>query len=463
MQRIIPCAWVLLACALPAVADFRISPSDGASHSYPSLCRQPDGFVAAWETAGATGRDVTVQRLDVNGQLRGASTRADQSDAGDQQLPDIACRMDGSFLLVWESRDQDGDGLGVYGRNFDAEGSPTGDEFRINTHTADHQRGARVCVDDSGRAVVVWSSFGQDGDGDGIYGQRFDAEGMPSGAEFPINSDTDGNQNDPVIACSGEGDHLAAWKHRRADSSGTDIHGRRFDSAGVAAGDEFQINETAVEGREHPAAAAVPGGGYTVAYTTTQTETAGGISVRSVGDDGELGVERIVDLDGRGRHEAPAVDLGSTGELLLAWSRGAGFEFDIAGIRIRPDTSVSPVFAVGRTREGNDGAISTFGRGLDIATDPLGDLVVWQKREVFEADSSASIFAQRFEHCSGDCSGDGVVRINELIQAVAIALNQAPLSACESIDRDGGGAVEINELIRSVNEALAGICPAPIN
>jgi hypothetical protein len=46
---------------------------------------------------------------------------------------------------------------------------------------------------------------------------------------------------------------------------------------------------------------------------------------------------------------------------------------------------------------------------------------------------------------------------------VAIALNQAPLSACESIDRDGGGAVEINELIRSVNEALAGICPAPIN
>jgi len=463
MQRIIPYAWVLLACALPAAADFRISPVDGASHAFPSLCRQPGGFVAVWETAGTAGRDVTVQRLDPDGRPLGAATRANQVDAGDQQLPDIACRTDGGFMVIWESRDQDGDGLGVYGRNFAADGTPAGDEFRINTHTEDHQRGARVCVDESGRAVVVWSSFGQDGDGDGIHGQRFDADGLPSAGEFAVNANTSGNQNDPAIACAAEGGHLAAWKHRRADGSGADIHARLFDASGNAVGEEFQINEAAVEGKEHPAVAAVPGGGFASAYTTTQTETETGISLRGIDAGGELGGERVIDTSGRGRHEAPALDLGPNGDLLLAWSRGAGFEFDIAGVRVFASQSVSPVFIVGRTRAGNDGAISTLGRGLDIATDALGDLVVWQKREVFEADSTAAIFAQRFEQCIGDCTYDGVVRVNELILAVRIALAETELSACNSIDRNGSGAVEINELIRAVNEALASICPAPVN
>ena len=61
--------------------------------------------------------------------------------------------------------------------------------------------------------------------------------------------------------------------------------------------------------------------------------------------------------------------------------------------------------------------------------------------------------------CVGDCNGDGMVAINELITGVNIALGSAPVSDCEAMDANGDGMVGINELIAAVNNALSG-CPA---
>ncbi|MDX2168981.1 MAG: hypothetical protein SF182_18075 [Deltaproteobacteria bacterium] len=64
--------------------------------------------------------------------------------------------------------------------------------------------------------------------------------------------------------------------------------------------------------------------------------------------------------------------------------------------------------------------------------------------------------------CVGDCNGDGMVAINELIIGVNIALGAQPVSACPSFDANGDGMVTINELIIAVNNAL-GSCPAPVD
>jgi hypothetical protein len=63
------------------------------------------------------------------------------------------------------------------------------------------------------------------------------------------------------------------------------------------------------------------------------------------------------------------------------------------------------------------------------------------------------------QQCVGDCNGDGMVAINELIIGVNIALGSQPASACPSFDVNGDGMVTINELIQGVNNALNG-CPA---
>lgn len=58
--------------------------------------------------------------------------------------------------------------------------------------------------------------------------------------------------------------------------------------------------------------------------------------------------------------------------------------------------------------------------------------------------------------CPGDCNGDGAVSIDELVRAVNIALDQADIAECKSIDADGNGTVSIDELIQAVLAALLG-------
>ncbi len=58
--------------------------------------------------------------------------------------------------------------------------------------------------------------------------------------------------------------------------------------------------------------------------------------------------------------------------------------------------------------------------------------------------------------CAGDCGGDGLVTINELISGVNIALGTA--GQCASFDTNNDGMVVINELVAAVANALNG-CP----
>ena len=63
------------------------------------------------------------------------------------------------------------------------------------------------------------------------------------------------------------------------------------------------------------------------------------------------------------------------------------------------------------------------------------------------------------QSCPGDCSGDGTVRVEELIVGVRIALGESAAAACPAFDANGDGSVAIDELVRAVTNALSG-CPA---
>jgi hypothetical protein len=62
---------------------------------------------------------------------------------------------------------------------------------------------------------------------------------------------------------------------------------------------------------------------------------------------------------------------------------------------------------------------------------------------------------------TGDCDGNGVVTIDELIKSVNIALASRPVSDCVAADENGDGEVGINELVAGVNNALNGITVSP--
>ncbi len=66
--------------------------------------------------------------------------------------------------------------------------NPVGGEFQVNTYTTSGKRSASVAMGADGDFVVVWGSFSQDGDGSGVFGQRFASSGSPVGGEFQVNT-----------------------------------------------------------------------------------------------------------------------------------------------------------------------------------------------------------------------------------------------------------------------------------
>jgi hypothetical protein len=61
--------------------------------------------------------------------------------------------------------------------------------------------------------------------------------------------------------------------------------------------------------------------------------------------------------------------------------------------------------------------------------------------------------------CVGDCGGDGMVTVADLVRGVNVNLGALGVDMCPTFDRDGDGSVAVNELILGVNAALSGCLP----
>jgi len=60
--------------------------------------------------------------------------------------------------------------------------------------------------------------------------------------------------------------------------------------------------------------------------------------------------------------------------------------------------------------------------------------------------------------CVGDCSGDHMVTVDEILTMVNIALGNAPVSECTAGDANGDGMITVDEILTAANNAL-NCCP----
>ena len=58
-----------------------------------------------------------------------------------------------------------------------------GPESLVNSYTTGHQFAPFVAMDAAGDHVAVWYESGQDGSGDGVFGQRFNSAGIAQGRD----------------------------------------------------------------------------------------------------------------------------------------------------------------------------------------------------------------------------------------------------------------------------------------
>lgn len=63
--------------------------------------------------------------------------------------------------------------------------------------------------------------------------------------------------------------------------------------------------------------------------------------------------------------------------------------------------------------------------------------------------------------CDGDCNGDGIVPVDELIQALNIALGTNDVEYCSAADHDDDWRVTVNEIVLATTSALVGCSSQP--
>jgi hypothetical protein len=214
----------------PLGGEFQVNSHTTGYQRYPSLAIGPDGgFVVAWESVGQDGDRTGVfgRRFDALGAPLGGDFQVNTYTTDYQRDPAIDTDLYGNFVVVWESYRQDGSRSGVFGQRLDASGVRLGEEFQVNAHTTEAQRSPSVESLSGGGFVVVWESADQDGNDLGVFGRRFAADGLPMGTEFQINAYTTGAQGAPTIVADPAGNFVVGWESYGQDGDQAGVFGTR--------------------------------------------------------------------------------------------------------------------------------------------------------------------------------------------------------------------------------------------
>jgi hypothetical protein len=421
---------------------------------------------------------VFVSKVDAGIATRGlvahVNTTFIPGDFSSQPSLQVVALPDGGFVVVWNGPGEVFQWPAI-GRHFDATGTAVGGEFQLegvrgSREIAQHGNGMVVEFAEQVGAmladftadgalnsvepiaafssliatpqqdfIAVWSESFQ------ITGQRFGADLSASGSSFVVVSASDpGDEylDAPAVAADPHGGFVAVWWAQNSSA----LWARQFDAQNMPLGDPFPVVEPGqlAELIGGPPACVDESGEFVVAwqdqdhwiefrrYDAWAHPLTPRLSTSLTSDYNTDGVSLACLPQGRfvvvGR-----TGTGVGGRVFDAQSRPVG-EFSIPAL-----TGVSPT-------------VTAF---------PDATLLVAWAGCFAGGTPGCDVFAQQFAvttspDCSGDCNGDGVVTVDDIVGAVNIALEDTDISACFSVDTDLDGRVTVIDLVAAVNRALEG-------
>jgi len=303
---------------------------------------------------------------------------------GDQTRPSVGQATDGGSVMIYQG--QDSDGAGILGRVFNANGSPAGGEFVVNTTTTGNQTNPDVAVAADRRFVVVWQA--DDVDGLGVYAQLFDTAGLPVGGEMLVNVVEGNNQQDPHVVMADDGSFVVVWKG--IDSDGEGIYARMFDAFGQAISNEFIVNTAETGNQQDPQISMTGDGRFVVLWQSTSGTD--GIFAQLYNSAGApVGTAIDVHLGLNGQEGIPAVAMSDTGAFTVVWQGEDGQSigivaraFDAVGLPFTPAEIVVNTATHG-VQDAPDVAMADDGQGLVVWHDQTNKDVRGQRFDALGA------------------------------------------------------------------------------
>ena len=379
--------------------QFRVNKTTSDDQSLSAIAIDDAGnFVVAWTDfsgADGSGYGVFARRYNAAGRALGGELLVNGETNSSQGFPAVAMDAAGNFLVAWRS--PDGSGFGIFAQRFDASGVRQGPEFLVNSTTEGNQLSLAAAMDADGDFVVAWDSYGdQDGDGSGVFAQRFSASGVPQGGEFQVNSTTLGGQRYPAVAMDEDGDFAIVWQGDIAGATSMTIVAQRYDASGGQQGGEFRVTNFEPRLAIRPSISMARNGSFVVAY-----ENGSEVFTHRYDADGASRGEMQANGFTTGAQRFASVAMDADGDFTVAWSSREQFTvgYDYETVARRFNAAGEP--------QGDDFQVNVKSTGNQlfplVAMDADGDFVVaWADQSGLDGDSEG-VFARRFQ-------GDGLVQ-----------------------------------------------------
>lgn len=465
-------------------SEFQVNTTTARDQYDASVAMDDAGsFVITWTGDFGTNLGVRAQRYNASGVAQGGEVQVNTTTTGDQSESSVGMDDTGDYVVVWSSTSQDGDGKGIFGQRYNSSGVAQGGEFQVNTYTTGDQDQPTVAMGDGGEFVVVWESAGQDGDGKGVYAQRYNASGVAQGSEFRVNQVTLNDQYSAAVAVADSGDFIITWSSYQQDGSNWGIYARRYNAAGSALGAEFLVNTTTGSAQENSSVAVDSSGNFLISWRSNGGGTGGYDVILQLYDSSGAaqGGEIQVNTTTPGAQEYASVAMAPSDDAVVVWSgNGPG---DTDGIFAQRFSTVNdaPVNSVPGAQSTNEDTARVFSSGngnqisisdADAGSSPVQVTLTGTNGTVTLAGITGLSFS------SGDGTADATMTFTGTVANINTALNGAFFSptanftgaaslqvATNDQGNNGvGGALSdtdtINITVNAVNDAPVNTVPA---
>ncbi|TNF27903.1 MAG: hypothetical protein EP329_18880 [Deltaproteobacteria bacterium] len=381
----------------PMTDAFVVNATTAGDQSMASLAVVgPESFVVGF--VGAAGNVYTRLYSRDGSNLPGRpEIEVTQTPQFDQIAPAAAGDGQGRALVAFESTSTGVTISDIYARQYDLDGLPMGEQYRVNTTTAGAQRNPSV-AGASGKFIATWTSEGQDGDRRGIYARRLDGTGAAHGPELRVNASGTGDQWASSVAMNANGDWLAAWV------DGTSVRTRGFSGDNPLAGETI-VDAGTTGAATEPAVTALPGTtDYFVTWTQAQATGSAPMLAR-VSKDGALLTTPVLFGGAEGAtaiRTAPTVAAGPDGTGLLCWRLASPEQVSCQRFATTDGASVDAVVAMTSGRAVAAPAVGWLPSGSAVvawaaeSVDGLGLAVQYVRVDASGVQTTPRVQASRF-------------------------------------------------------------------
>ena len=302
--------------------EFKLNVHTDNKQEFPAVDIMSNGLlIACWQSKDQDGDTYGVycRRFYSSGVAYGSEFKANSYTSGDQKDPDVAGLKNGYRVVVWEGKGSSDD-QGIWARVWDDEGDSEEGQVRVNSVTSNTQENPAVAAFSGGGFVVVWESKNEDGNGEGVYAQRYTNAGFKTGSPFLVNQTTQGNQFSPSVSAYADGRFVVAWQGNSGMADGDGAHARIFSSAGAAMTNEFQLN-THESGAQGMPVVAAQNPGVAGAWQSDNVDNDKGAAIFNLFSEAGVkqAVEFYVNIYEQDDQEYPAIAAFSDNSTIVVW------------------------------------------------------------------------------------------------------------------------------------------------